>query len=235
MADVHGSEVAQPGGAGARSPGRRLPAASVNPQAGDHLVVGDHRELAAALRAGERTWQRFPYYEQRYGERGKRFTASDSGWIATLPDHAQASVDRQVLWLAGVLAARGMPRWLLEVHLGHLHEELVAAVPERRPDYDKLLVAADVLRRGREAAISVEHCEAIAASFDARVGPELAARLPEAGRLIVAALADELAGVARAVESLESWLTDPERFPPAWAAAVRATIVEARGTADPGS
>jgi hypothetical protein len=51
-----------------------------------------------------------------------------------------------VRWLGTVLAARGMPRLLLEEHLGILHEELVAAVPERAGQYDLLLDAARALR-----------------------------------------------------------------------------------------
>lgn len=207
-------------------------ARAVNPEAGDHAIVADPRELAAALRAGQRTWERFPYYEQRYGERGRRFTASDSGWIATLPHHSPEVVRRQILWLGTVLASRGMPRWLLEIHLGHLHEELTAARPEKRSAYEKLLEATAVLRREREAQIAPERFEALAASFEARVGPDLAARLSEAGHLLVAAVADERAGLPAAVESLATWLADPERFPPPWTEAVAATIAEARRTDD---
>jgi hypothetical protein len=48
------------------------------------------------------------------------------------------------------------------------------------------------------------------------------------GSLLVSAVADEAAGVGQAVPQLESWATDPARFPPEWIAAVRNTIAAAR-------
>src|SRR4051812_28593243 len=67
------------------APGGAQPvAAALNPEAGHHAVTTDPRELRAALRAGEQTQRRFGYYEQRYGERGRAFTRSDSAWIVTV-------------------------------------------------------------------------------------------------------------------------------------------------------
>jgi hypothetical protein len=208
--------------------GARPTADSLNPQAGSHAITSDPRELRAALRAGERTWQRFPYYEARYGERGRRFTASDSAWIATLPGRPQAAVNRQVLWLGTLLASRGMPRWLLEVHLRHLREELAVAVPERRAAYDALGRAADLLRDLRRRYLRDEAFESLNADFEAQVGPAWRARLPETGRLLAAAVVDEHDGIEAAVSSLEPWLTDSERFPPDWVEAVRATLDKSR-------
>jgi hypothetical protein len=43
-----------------------LPAVTaLNQQAGDHSVTTDPRELRSAMRAGNRTQQRFAYYERR--------------------------------------------------------------------------------------------------------------------------------------------------------------------------
>ena len=215
-------------GAGARA---RPMADSLNPQAGIHAIAADPRELEAALRAGGRTLRRFPYFEERYGERGRRFTASDSGWIASLPGRPQAAVDGEVLWLGTLLASRGMPRWLLEIHLRHVHDELAAAVPERSADYNALVRSADLLRDLRRRHISDDALEALSAAFAARVGPEWSAHLPEAGGLLAAAVADERDGISGAVTSLEPWLTDPERFPPAWAESVGATLERARAIA----
>jgi hypothetical protein len=89
---------------------------SLNPEAGSHPIPSDPRELQAAVRAGERCWQRFPYFSQRYGHRGEKFTSSDSAWLVTLVEYDQARVHQQVAWLGQVLAARGMPRLLLETH-----------------------------------------------------------------------------------------------------------------------
>jgi hypothetical protein len=76
--------------------------------------------------------------------------------------------------------------------------------------------------------MSDELFESLAAEIDARVGGEWTARLPETGRLLLAAVADERAGIEQAVMSVEAWMTAPERFPAEWSAAVRAIIHAAR-------
>jgi hypothetical protein len=68
-------------------------------------------------------------------------------------------------------------------------------------------------------------------ALDALFGDRLApARMDDlrAGALIGAAVADERAGVPGAVASLLQWLADPERFSPAWVAAVEQTLSRAR-------
>lgn len=199
----------------------------LNPGAGRHVVAEDPRELRAALRAGVRSWERFPYYERRYGRRGRRFTRSDSAWLVTLASLPQSEVDRQIRWLGQVLAARGMPRWMLELHLEVLHEELVLSVPEAGDAYAPLLSAARHLRDQRHSVLEERVWGEIGASFDAAVGSRWARQLPGIGGLLVAAVADEALGVRHAVSSLEGWLTDPGRFPPAWATAVRQTLDQA--------
>ena len=202
-------------------------ATSVNPSAGHHLVTGDPRELAAAERAGQRSWSAWTYYGRRYGERGRLFTRSDSAWIATLPGWPASLVEGQIRWLGGLLAARGMPRLLLEDHLRILHAELVAAVPERAVEYGSLLQAADRLRSERQAVMSEGVFGALETGFrdllEGTAGDDL-----RAGALIAAAVADERAGVPRAVASLMAWLADPARFPAPWLAAVERTLRRAR-------
>lgn len=200
----------------------------INHDAGVHAVPDDAHELAAAQRAGERSWARFPYYAARYGDRGRRFTRSDSAWLAALAGHTVAVVEQQVLWLGSLLAARGMPQWLLELHLEVLHDALCAELPARRDGYAPLLAGARALRTLRERHLRAEALAAHTHAFAARVGTEWDAHLPETGGLIAAAVADEAAGVARAVVSLIPWLTEPSRFPPRWIAAVEATLIEAR-------
>jgi heme oxygenase len=51
---------------------------SINPEAGRHAVPADTREVQAAIRAGDVCRERYRYYEQRYGERGRRFSRSDA-------------------------------------------------------------------------------------------------------------------------------------------------------------
>ncbi len=201
---------------------------AMNPDAGAHALPTDPRELAAALAAGERSWRRFPYLAARYGERGRQFTSSDSAWVVTLCDYDQTTVDRNVLWLADLIAYRGLPRWILEVHLEYLVEELVQAAPEHAARYDRLRRAAERLASLRRQRLPDEVAERLAAAFDASVAGEGESGLGEVGRLLVAAVADEADGVVHAGARLEEWLTDPARFSPRWQAAVRATLHQAR-------
>lgn len=202
----------------------------LNPDAGTHPISDDLREIEAALRAGEASWQQFPYLEARYGERGRRFTRSDSAWLAMLSHRERSHVQRDILWLGRVLAARGMPRWVLEQHLSTLHRLLSSAIPERRAHYAHLDLAAQMLGQARTSVIADDRFSPLAAAFNARVGPTLSASLPDAGAILVAAVADELGGVPRSVESVESWMAAPDRFPPIWVAAVSATIADARAS-----
>jgi hypothetical protein len=217
---------------GALYPPRVLPlherVRELNPEAGQHSIPDDPREIEAALRAGEISWRRFPYYEWRYGDRGKRFTHSDSAWIVTLADDTQEVVCDQIQWLGRILAARGMPQWMLELHIKSLHDELVQAVPAKRDVYGRLLVASKQLTRTRRKHVSETVFESLSREFDERVGPQWTERLRNTGGLLVSAVADEKSGVPHAVESIEPWMTDSSRFPAPWIDAVRHTIRKAR-------
>lgn len=207
-------------------------ATSFNPEAGNHPVPNDPREIEAALAAGRISWQEIPYLETRYGERGKRFTTSDSAWLTTLSRAPEAIAVRQILWLGRVLAARGMPRLILEMHLLTLSAELTRCVPENKASYLRLAIAANVLRKARLKRIDADKFAQIAAHFDAVAATTDSAGL-RAGPLLVAAVCDETDGVQGAIESLESWLISPSRFCSTWISAVQETIAKARmATAD---
>lgn len=203
-------------------------ATSLNPEAGTHPIPSDPREIEAAVRAGELCWQRFPYYEWRYAGRGKKFASSDSAWLVTLAEQDQTQVNQQIRWLGQVLAARGMPQLTLETHLALLYQELTRAVPEKQESYRKLRSAGEQLAETRRGHIDEHSSQALAVDFDVAVGPEWSARLPGTGALLLAAVADEKAGIKNAVESIESWMTDAARFPQTWIDAVRTTIRKAR-------
>jgi hypothetical protein len=207
------------------------PAHALNPAAGDHPVTGDAGELAAARRAAGRSWAQFPYYAYRYGGRGRRFSHSDSGWLVTLCDLPPEAAVAQVHWLGAVLAVRGMPRWLLECHLEILQRELAETRPERRARYGVLAEAAAALRTQRRAAIPQARFEALDAEFAARVDTPWRLRLPRMGAILVAAVADECAGLEAAVRSVAAWAGDAARFPTVWVDAVVATIASARAAA----
>ena len=201
---------------------------SLNPEAGDHPIATDPRELEAAVRAGEKCWEEFPYYEWRYSSRGKRFTSSDSAWIAALVQLDQKKVQEQINWLGCVLSQRGMPQIMLERHLEILYEELTRAVPDREESYKKLLVAANALRNTRREFISDELLRELSTEFEEEVGAEGGPFAKRSGELIVAAVADERSGMEGAVKSIESWMTDASRLPIGWIQAVRSLIAKAR-------
>jgi hypothetical protein len=200
------------------------PALELNPAAGMHRITTDPLELEAALRAGERSWSRVPYYRLRYGERGASFTRSDSAWLVTLLDAEFDLALAQVLWLGRLLSVRGMPRWLLEDHLRVLHGELreVGAGPAER--HEPLLELSRVLAQMRSVHMPDERLMAVDRSFSAAVGPELAAVMPHAGALLAAARADVADGLVSALPAVSDWLADPSRFPPRWIAGVHATV-----------
>jgi heme oxygenase len=218
-----------------RAESRTVLATSLNPEAGRHPVPADPREIAAALRAGDDCWQQFPYFEQRYGERGQRFARSDAAWLATLGQYDATQVTQQVRWLGRVLAGRGMPTLLLQVQLEILATALTAAVPAKATDYAKLAQAAAELGARRHSHLSDTQLQALATHFADAVGPEWNTRLPRTSDLLACAVADELDGNDLAVASLQPWLTDAGRFPAAWITAVEATVATARQQACPGA
>lgn len=197
---------------------------TINPDAGYHTIPGDPREVHAALRAAERCLLALPYFDLRFGERGRRFTRSDSAWLASLvsgAEHSPGFVQRQIGWLGGVLAPRGIPRWTLEVHLRLLHEELGRALPDRASGYAVLLTCADDLTAWRRARVPDALVLAASPALLA-AGPAEGVTLTEAPWLIASAIADELDGVAHARRGVVDWFVDPARFAPSFTLAVRA-------------
>ncbi|HST61097.1 MAG TPA: hypothetical protein VLK84_20500 [Longimicrobium sp.] len=207
-------------------------AETINPLAGLHVVTSDPEEIEASARAAETSLRAYPYYRERFGDRARMFGASDGAWLVTLCQGERDYVRRQVLWLGTLLSARGVPRWLLERHLEILHRELLGLtlnVDRCQP----LLEAALFLRALRREQVTEREFARLSAAFDERVGPEWAARLPGMGSILVSAVADEAAGIARAVESIAGWAEDPSLFPEPWIAAVRRTLADARSVVLP--
>ena len=200
-----------------------------NPDAGIHPLPADPGEVAASVRAAIRCMRRFPYLGLRFGARGDAFARTDSGYLASLVPNSHEYVVDQARWLARVLASRGMPRWLMECHLDLLAEELSAALPERRADFDKLGHAAAVLRAERQAVIPQDAFDALAAGFVER-GGELVENF---GGLIVSAVCDESCGLEFAVPSLVGWADNDGRFPDHWRAALKELLDQARRRANP--
>jgi hypothetical protein len=200
---------------------------TVNPLAGLHVVTSDPDEIEASRRAAETSLREYPYYRARFGDRAQMFGSSDGAWLVTLCRGERDYVRRQVLWLGTVLSSRGVPRWLLERHLEFLHRELLR-LTSNADRCQSLLDAALFLRALRREQVAEREFAALAAEFDERAGAEWARRLPGMGSILVSAVADEAAGIVRAVDSVAAWADDPSAFPEPWVAAVRHTLTEAR-------
>jgi len=202
----------------------------LNSAAGSVPVPTDPREVAAAIRASDVIWRAFPYFELRYGPRGKRFGYSDCAYFLTLLGYAQETVNRQVEWTAGVLAQRGMPSLLLELQLrvlGRILRREFLGGDRGEP----LIRAADALRDARREKLSDAEIAALGQEFAARVGFPRHRLAIGMGTLLAAAVADELGGMRRAAASIEEWAADPAVFPSDWIDAVRATLAAARQAA----
>ncbi|GAB3624709.1 hypothetical protein GCM10027418_27940 [Mariniluteicoccus endophyticus] len=205
-------------------------AREINPDAGAYRITAEPRAVAACDAATARSYAEFPYWEARFAERGRRFSATDGAWLVrTSDDDDQDHVTGQVVWLGTVLSSRGMPRILLERHLDVLAEELERA----RPDHQgpaRLRAAAESLRADRTAVIPAGRFDELARRFDERTA-DLPGAVPHCGPILVSAVCDD-AQLASTVGALFDWLADPERFGPEWISAVEETLqaaYDARG------
>lgn len=201
-----------------RDSGQSVDAGVVNPASGGYEITTDADLLRAAVRAAQGSINAMPYYGARYGARGSRFATTDSAWLISLAGLGEDRAVHQVEWLARVLAARGMPSWLLEIHL----DALVAEI-ETLADADavgSLPAAALALAATRRRHVDDDLLRSADAWADEALGESLP--VPHAGALMAAAIADQRAGVTRDDRSLMDWLTDPERAPGPVAGALRA-------------
>jgi heme oxygenase len=203
-------------------------AGMLNPEAGDHAVPGDVRELKAAVAAAKKCREEFLYFDERYQERGRSFAKSDAAWLATLIELPEAQLMSQVEWLGRVLGNRGMPRITLERQLELLYEELAAAIPAKIDQYKGLLEAAESLKGERLRHMPEPLFISLAREFQIATDGELQGRFKGTGTLIVSAVCDQEAGITEAVTSLVPRVTDRERFSPKWIAAVLKTLEQAR-------
>ena len=84
-------------------------AGMLNPEAGDHAVPDDPREIDDAVHAAMRCFEVFPYFDVRYHERGRSFAKSDAAWKVTLCTLPVPQIISQIEWLGRVLANRVCP------------------------------------------------------------------------------------------------------------------------------
>jgi heme oxygenase len=199
----------------------------INPEAGNHPIPEDPREIEAALRASQKTWEMFAYYDQRYGKRGKSFSDSDNCWVATIIQLDEKSLLRQVAWFGRVLASRGMPQIMLERNLIFLQEELSKAIPEKSGLYEKYSLAAKFLQVQRLQHISEEKWQTLEAEFIAQVGPEMAREHLNAAKLLLSAICDQKNGIDGVAAELKDWYTKKSNFPTPWRDAVERLMEKA--------
>lgn len=195
---------------------------------GSVTIPHDMREVRAMLRAGDRYWRLFPYVELRYGRKGHGFEWSDGVVMARLAAVSQEAANEETDWTVRMIGARGIPMWSPECYMLLLYEDAVQAMPERAESLRPLYEGALRLANWRRTVLSDELLQEFDHRFANRVGPEWNARLPHVGGFIAAAVATERVGIERAIESLTKWMTDPNRFPPAWIEAFNQTMAEAQ-------
>jgi heme oxygenase len=197
----------------------------VNYEAGDHAMPQDPREIDLALRAGRTAWQQYPYLEHRFGDRGRRFTSSDSCWLVALTHMPVEAATRNLEWLRCVLASRGIPTVILEGHLHAISQALAAefaehaGMPER---YERFLAKLEAEREalGGGAARLVH----LVAACDRRFRGCAGFRVASAAQLIASAWVDERTGSAGALAAVVDWFTDGERFSSDWIANARGLV-----------
>lgn len=195
-------------------------AAAINYEAGDHAVPQNPLEIDLALRAGRAAWLKYSYLDLRFGERGRRFTGSDSCWLVALTRMPQETATKNLHWLRAVLASRGIPTVILENHLGVIQEALAAEFPrevEMRQRFDQFLSS---VRAERRMAGGAEALTRLTETFDRRLRACAGKIVESAAELIVSAWLDERAGIAGALAAVRDWFTETGRFSSDWIAAV---------------
>ena len=202
-------------------------AAAVNFEAGDHAIPQNPVEIDLALRAAKAAWEKFPYLEQRYGARGKRFTNSDSCWLVTLTRTLSQDVATKALdWLRTVLTTRGIPTVVLEAHLRTIQQAITLEFPEQikmRAQFDLFLSNREAERRLHFGA---EGPSPLIDVFNRRFRACSGLKVESAADLIVSAWMDERSGVAGSLSALHDWFTDVGRFSRDWIADVNELLAE---------
>ncbi len=201
---------------------------ALNPEAGNFPISTNPLEIEAAIIAGQRCWNEFPYYEQRYGERGKRFTVSDSVWLVNLCELSPDLAFRQVKWLSDYLAHRGMPTITMEFQMECLYQELSGLIPENEPKYNKLLRVSEKLKNNRDIHIDSTLFEKSNTLF-AEICRSLKIsghNMRNTGKLIASSVADQKAGITAPESDFKSWISDPENFSPEWVQAIEKAYSE---------
>jgi heme oxygenase len=186
---------------------------AVNPEAGIHAMPEDPVLIDVALRAGIRARDKFPYLEQRFGERGRRFTASDSCWLLSLVPQEFNSIKKSIWWLRTVLSSRGIPSVILENHMRELASGL-EAVPNCGGTTENFRKAIVALEAERGKYLSEADYQKISAKYrdDLNSNSGNLDPLP----LLISARLDELSGIKGADEATYGWFASSQGKAAKW-------------------
>ena len=212
---------------------------SFNPEAGNHTLPDDPKEINAAITAAIICWNEFPYYEKRYGGRGKRFAFSDSLWLVTLCELTFNEALKQILWLSNFLAIRGMPTYLMEFQLKVLYEELIKAKTTSVERYSNILKIEYYFRKHREIYFNESFFENCNSFFEKnynlnKIDNDLCNILKKnIGILIASSIIDDKSNIPDALSSFKDWITNNEVFPDKWILAVEKTYTEIESNLNP--
>ena len=120
-----------------------------------------------------------------------------------------------------------LPRILLERQLELLIEVLIATIPERRAQYERLGSGVEVLRLARLSHLSEQQFSDLSNEVEIWLAPYNSG-ISNPGVLVVSALTDESCGIQESAASMETWLTEPGIFPAGMIVAVKETFRQAR-------
>lgn len=189
---------------------------AINPEAGRHAMPRSDVEVARALRCAQAAWERFPYLAERFGERGRRFTSSDSCWLVSLYDEPERPVVASLRWLRVVLASRGLPTVILEQHLETIDLDVAHDDPVRAAAAGGFRAAIAGFRAERDALVPAETRRALSERWRPRFEAAPGTTVPGAAELLIGARFDTAVGVEPAWEATRGWFVDPTRFSAAW-------------------
>ncbi|MDI1262673.1 MAG: biliverdin-producing heme oxygenase [bacterium] len=199
---------------------------AINFEAGDHAMPQNPYEIELALRAGRTAWKSYPYLEKRFGDRGKRFTSSDSCWLVALTRMPTHTATRSLEWLRTVLASRGIPTIVLEGHLRAISRALSEEFPEH-PDmssrFGPFLAALDAERCVLDGGANISN---LIKQYERRFLDCDGFTVASAAPLLVSAWIDERSGIAGAFAATRDWFADAARFSSHWINSVRAFEIE---------
>ena len=193
---------------------------AINPEAGRHAMPRSEAEVTRALRCAQRAWLRFPYLDARYGERGRRFTRSDSCWLVALYDLEAPLVAKSLFWLRKVLSSRGLPTVILETHLEMIDRDIEAEDPGRARQCKGFRTVISRFRAERDAIMPPAVRGTMTSQYQAQFDQCLGDGIPGAAEILIDAAIDTAIGIEHTQHQVFSWVRDRERFTETWVSTV---------------